>query len=366
MSVFIRRQLEKRFAPKPFEKIPMLERGLIQVYTGSSERFNYAPIGLSLRAAGQNLRTLITAFAPHEGMGELPAAAEILKPNLVIDYRSVFEAIAGKAGEGPSREALGAFRRCAEAVRSGKFDMVIFDGVHSLLKEGRLALDDLLTLMETKPRHVEMVLTGPGAPQAVLDRADLVTAMAERGPVSQPDEGPRLKAKGYVEVVTGNGKGKTTYCLGKAVLESCAGIRGLILQFIKSPHPYGEVKAIQKFPSVEIKSMGEGFLDPDSPGYDRRHLDAARKAWEKCLREIFSLKYGLVVLDEINTAASYGLVNPERIQEMCSLKPMNLQLLLSGRNAHPHVMEAATSVIEMEEVKHPYQKGIRARKGIEF
>jgi cob(I)alamin adenosyltransferase len=172
--------------------------------------------------------------------------------------------------------------------------------------------------------------------------------------------------EGAVEVVTGNGKGKTTYCLGKAMLTSCLGIRCTFLQFIKSPQPYGEIAAIQTFPNMDIKTMGEGFLRLDSPVQEKRHVEAARRAWEECLREIFSLKYGLVVMDEINTAAHYGLVSPNRLRELLFLKPRNLHLILSGRNANPEVMNAASAVIEMKEVKHPYHKGIKARRGIEY
>jgi cob(I)alamin adenosyltransferase len=112
--------------------------------------------------------------------------------------------------------------------------------------------------------------------------------------------------------------------------------------------------------------MGEGFLFADTAAQLRKHHRAARRAWEECLREIFSLKYGLVVLDEINTATYYGLVHGERVREMLFLKPHDLHLLLSGRNAHLEVTEVASVVIHMREVKHPFTQGVTARKGIEF
>ncbi len=107
-------------------------------------------------------------------------------------------------------------------------------------------------------------------------------------------------------------------------------------------------------------------MKSDSAGPGKKHLEAARQAWEECLREIFSLKYGLVVLDEINIATHYGLTHAERVREMLFLKPRKLHLILSGRNAHLEVKEGANSLIEMREIKHPYKKGIKARKGIEF
>jgi cob(I)alamin adenosyltransferase len=84
------------------------------------------------------------------------------------------------------------------------------------------------------------------------------------------------------------------------------------------------------------------------------------------LKEIFSLTYRLVVLDEINIATNLDLVHPDRVREMMFLKPRDLHLILSGRNAHPEMMNHASAVFEMREIKHPFHKGIKARRGIEF
>lgn len=245
-------------------------------------------------------------------------------------------------------------------------DIVILNGISQVMALGIITADDVMTLMREKPATVELVLTGPAVTESVFDKADLVTDLKLHTILHDPQNDNDLKSRGSIEVVTGNGKGKTTYCLGKSMLYSSLGIRCAFLQFIKSPRPYGEVKAIQMIPNIDIKTMGEGFLAYRPDGQEKRHVEAARRAWEKCLREIFSLKYGLIVLDELNTATSYGLVNPDRVRELLFLKPQNLHLLLSGRNAHADVMAAASSVIEMREVKHPYTKGIKARKGIEF
>jgi cob(I)alamin adenosyltransferase len=258
------------------------------------------------------------------------------------------------------------FHKARQAVLASLYDIVILNGINQTMALGIVSSNDVLRLMREKPSNVELVLTGPGVPESVIDQADLVTDL-EVHPISfDQEDGDGLGTQGSIEVVTGNGKGKTTYCLGKSILYSSMGIRCAFLQFIKSPQPYGEVKAIHMFPNIDIKTMGEGFLGHHPYGYEKRHIEAARRAWEKCLREIFSLKYGLIVMDELNTATSHGLVNPDRVRELLFLKPQNLHLMLSGRNAHADVMAAATSVIEMKEVKHPYQKGIKARKGIEF
>jgi cob(I)alamin adenosyltransferase len=343
----------------------MLENGLIQVYTGKSRKYNFAPLGLSLRAAGQGLRTLIACFLPHELMDdEAQMVSFYMKPYLTIDHTAIEGAHPRGTLDRDKTQKL--FEETSLAVLDSLYDIVILNGINQTMALGIISSDDVLTLMREKPSNVEMVLTGPGVPESVIDKADLVTDL-ELHPISYDQkDGDSPGAQGSIEVVTGNGKGKTTYCLGKSMLYSSIGIRCAFLQFIKSPQPYGEIKAIQMFPNIDIKTMGEGFLGHHLHGHEKRHIEAARRAWEKCLREIFSLKYGLIVMDELNTATFHGLVNPDRVRELLFLKPQNLHLMLSGRNAHAEVMAAASSVIEMREVKHPYRKGIKARKGIEF
>jgi cob(I)alamin adenosyltransferase len=342
----------------------MLEQGLIQIYTGDSGRFNFAPVGLALRAAGQKLRSRITCFYGHELMDGLPLAAEIFKPYLFVDPSAHRLDTGDREAHGAA--VLGAFQAAADACRSGEFDLVILNGAVTALACGMIPLRDVLRLMDDRPARVELVLSGRGAPPQIVERADLVTEMAVAGPAESPWTGSNPEAPYPVDVITGNGKGKTTYCLGKAMLASCMGFRSAFLQFMKSPQRYGEVMAIEKLPYLTIRSMGAGFLDPHAKVQPKKHHQAARVAWEYCLREIFSLKYGLVVLDEINTATHYGLLNPRRVREMLFLKPQSVHLLLSGRNAHPDVVEAASTVLEMREIKHPFRKGIKARRGIEF
>ena len=343
----------------------MVENGLVQVYTGESMKYNFAPLGLSLRAAGQGLRTLIACFIPHELMDdEAQMVSFYLKPYLEVDHTAI-EGVHPRGILDKDR-TLKLFQKARRAVLASLYDIVILNGINQTMALGIISSDDVLNLMIEKPSNVELVLTGPGVPESVIDKADLVTDLKVHPFSYDQKDADGLGTKGSIEVVTGNGKGKTTYCLGKSMLYSSIGIRCAFLQFIKSPQPYGEVKAIHMFPNIDIKTMGEGFLGHHTYGYEKRHIEAARRAWEKCLREIFSLKYGLIVMDELNNATSHGLVNPDRVRELLFLKPQNLHLMLSGRNAHAEVMAAASVVIEMRELKHPYKKGINARKGIEF
>jgi len=345
----------------------MFKKGLIQVYTSESDEMNFAPIGLSLRAAGQGLRTFIMCFTHHELLEGASVASSLLKPHLVIDH-TVFEQTVpgGKENIGIAHAIIEAFQRSRDAVFSGDFDIVILNGIHQASNQGLISLDEILRLMEEKPENVELVLSGPGAGEQIIEKADLVTEMLVYIPKEMSNKDDKPYRGSSTEVVTGDAKGKTTYCLGKAMLMSCMGIRSIILQFIKSPKPYGEEKAVEKLPNLEIKAMGEGFLSKSSADSENKHLQAARRAWEEGLKELFSLEYGLMVLDEINIATYYGLANAEKVRDTLLLKPHDLHLILSGRKAHLEVRGTASSVIEMKEIKHPFKKGVKARKGIEF
>ena len=152
----------------------MLKKGLVQVYTSTSEWFNFAPIGLSLRAAGQNLRTLNVCFSPHTAMNGDAMASLLLKPNLVIDHTAVEEVESGEMDRGT---ALDAFAHASTLALAREFDIVIFNGINPLLDQGVISVKQVLGLIEKRPPNVELVLSGPGAPEEIIDRADLVTEM---------------------------------------------------------------------------------------------------------------------------------------------------------------------------------------------
>jgi cob(I)alamin adenosyltransferase len=344
-----------------------MEKGLIQVYTSESEQFNFAPLGLSLRAAGQELHTLIISFMPYDFMEGAPIASSLLEPYLTIDHTAIepFSSYAnGITGVRP--KIVEAFERSRVAVFSGAFDVVILNGILGMLTRQILPLKEVLDLLEEKPESVELVLSGSKADQRIIEKADLVTEMVvHKSRDSLPGKHPG-NGQGAIEVITGEGKGKTTYCLGKAMLMSRLKVPTLIFQVIKSPSPYGEIRAIRKLPNLTIKTVGKGFLNVHASGLEKKHIDAARQAWKLLQAEIYSHKYGLVVLDEINIATYFGLIGGERVLEMLFSKPPEMELLLTGRHAHPLVTNVASSVIEMKEIKHPFARGIQARKGIEY
>jgi cob(I)alamin adenosyltransferase len=346
---------------------PMLKKGLIQIYTGDTDHDNFAPIGLSLRAAGHQFRTHLSCFVKPDWMEGATMAAKLLKPHLTVEaLHPDQEPLSNAWGPKETQKIHHLLNAAEKALTGGAFDIVILYGVLRMVKSGVLSLDNMMTLIESKPDHVELILSGPGADETLIHRADLVTEMVISMKQEQSDGETRIRATAPTEVVTGNGKGKTTYCLGKAMLMSCMGIRSTFLQFIKSPRNYGEVMGIQRLPWLEIQTMGEGFLRKHGGASSIKHREAAKRAWKSCLREVVSLKHDLIVFDEINIATYYDLIDGHEVKEMLFLKPKHLHLILSGRNVHLEVREGASTVIEMREIKHPFKKGIKARKGIEY
>jgi cob(I)alamin adenosyltransferase len=171
--------------------------------------------------------------------------------------------------------------------------------------------------------------------------------------------------KGYIQVYTGNGKGKTTAALGLAFRAAGRGLRVFFLQFMKGGGPYGEHIAAEKLsPWLTIVRTGrEGWVNRENP--DREDVRLAEEGLEKARAAVTGGEYDLVVLDEVNGAVSFGLVSVEKVLALLAQKPEGVELVLTGRNADERVMEAADLVTEMREVKHYYRKGVPSRIGIE-
>lgn len=179
----------------------------------------------------------------------------------------------------------------------------------------------------------------------------------------------RQMGEGLILVNTGDGKGKTTAALGVALRSAGCGRRVLILQFIKSGANYGELAGIALLPTVEIRSMGKGFIfhkQDESEEKMKEHQQAAKEAWTMVETEVKSGQWDLIILDEINYAIHYGLVDVETVVNLLKTKPENLDMILTGRNARPEIIELAHTVTEMKVIKHAYQQGIKAKRGIEF
>lgn len=169
---------------------------------------------------------------------------------------------------------------------------------------------------------------------------------------------------GYIQVYTGNGKGKTTAAFGVALRAVGAGYKVYIGQFMKSGE-YSERKAFREFGEDRIK------MEQYGQGQELSHIDeeayakAAREGMEKAVEALKCNEYDVIILDELNVALHFGYVQLSEVLELISLKSPETELIITGRYACQEVMEKADLVTEMKEVKHYYNKGVQARKGIE-
>jgi cob(I)alamin adenosyltransferase len=173
--------------------------------------------------------------------------------------------------------------------------------------------------------------------------------------------------KGLILINTGPGKGKTTAALGTGLRAVGCGMRVLMLQFLKGSWHYGELDGVLPFgDNFILKQLGRGFVKVGGAETDPEDLKMVEAAWEESRQAILSGEYDLVILDEINYAISYGMLDPEKVAATLLERPEMVHVILTGRNAHPRLVEIADTVTEMREVKHAYQKGILAQRGIEY
>jgi len=171
--------------------------------------------------------------------------------------------------------------------------------------------------------------------------------------------------KGLIEIYTGNGKGKSTAAFGLALRASGRGLKSIIIQFMKQGNSYGEHFAIEKIENIEIISFGKPkFVNLKNPSKD--DIDLVNEAFEFSKKTINSGKYDIVVLDEINIALHFKLIEVEKVIDLLKNKPEKVEVILTGRSAPKELIEIADLVSEIVEIKHPYQKGIGAREGIEY
>lgn len=169
--------------------------------------------------------------------------------------------------------------------------------------------------------------------------------------------------KGYVHVLTGNGKGKTTAAIGLSIRAAGAGMKIFFGQFIKRGE-YSEIKALKRFDDlITIEQFGMGRFSNGKPKPD--DIQAARRGIER-VKEVFaSGQYDMVILDEANVAVKHGLFPEQELLDLIINKPLELELVITGRYASPRIIEAADMVTELQMKKHYYLHGTKARVGIE-
>ena len=169
--------------------------------------------------------------------------------------------------------------------------------------------------------------------------------------------------KGYIQVYTGNGKGKTTAAFGLALRAAGAGLKVYIAQFVKGME-YSEINSLAKLQEfITVKQYGrKGFIKRDP---DEEDIQAAREGLREVREIMCSGEYQVIILDEANIATSYNLFSVGELLDFIEAKPEEVELVITGRTADTLIIEKADLVTEMKEIKHYYQKGVKARKGIE-
>jgi len=171
--------------------------------------------------------------------------------------------------------------------------------------------------------------------------------------------------QGLVEIFTGDGKGKTSAALGIALRALGHNLRVHIIFFMKGGYPYSERQILVKLPNISFSSFGQDyFVDPKNIKPEEK--EEARKGLDKTREVVHGGNYDVVILDEINVAVSWKLLEVSEVLELIKNKPRKVELILTGRYADPRLIDAADLVTEMVTVKHPYERGIKARGGIDY
>lgn len=183
------------------------------------------------------------------------------------------------------------------------------------------------------------------------------------GKVGLPMSDQRL-SRGYIHIYTGDGKGKTTAALGLALRASGHGMCSYIGQFMKGQH-YGELTALHNHPYITIEQYGDPRCCIRREEVTPEHVAQARRGLERAREAMRSGRFDVLVLDEINVALWFGLLAIEEVLALLDERPENVEVILTGRRAPQQLIDRADLVTEMQEVKHYYQSGVSARKGIE-
>jgi cob(I)alamin adenosyltransferase len=185
----------------------------------------------------------------------------------------------------------------------------------------------------------------------------------------EPYSAERAKRRGLTMVYTGNGKGKTTASVGLAVRAAGNKMRVLFVQFIKGEWKSGEREVLKALPGVELRVTGRGFTIErlrDTRVPMEEHTEAAAAGWRAASEAARTGDYDLVVLDEILGAIKAELIPLNEVLDLVRSKPTWVHLVLTGRNAPAELIDLADLVSEVMPVKHPFQQGIKAQRGIEF
>lgn len=358
--------------------------GQLHVYDGAGKGKSQAALGVVLRSIGLGIhsfaqtRVLLLRFLKGPGrVYDEDAAIEALQrgfPHLIDQVRTGRAEFFGL--ENVTRfdrfEAQRGWDVAKGAIASGLYSVVVLDEINPVLDLGLLPIDEVVGALKRKPESMEVIATGRGAPQALLDIADLHSEM-------KPHFHPTAKEQGItgIEIYTGSGKGKSTSALGKALQAIGRGIskdqshRVLIMQWLKGGQGYTEDAAIaalrQSYPNlVDHQRCGRDAIVWRGQQQELDYVEAER-GWEIARAAIASGLYKTIILDELNPTVDLELLPEEPIVQAFLRKPKDTEIIITGRCKNPPAyFDLASIHSEMICHKHYAEKGIDLKRGVDF
>jgi cob(I)alamin adenosyltransferase len=358
--------------------------GQIHVYDGAGKGKSQAALGVVLRSIGlgihsdQQTRVLLLRFLKGPGRTyDEDAAIEALQrgyPHLIDQVRTGRAEFFGQDDitRFDKLEAQRGWDVAKGAIASGLYSVVVMDELNPVLDLGLLDASEVASTLKRKPDHMEIIATGRGAPQALLDISDLHSEM-------RPHYHPAAKAQGIegIEIYTGAGKGKSTSALGKALQAIGRGIgqdkshRVLIMQWLKGGSGYTEDAAIaalrQIYPNlVDHQRCGRDAIVWRGQQQDLDYVEAER-GWEIAKAAIASGLYKTIILDELNPTVDLELLPEEPIVQALLRKPRDTEVIITGRCKNPPTyFDLASIHSEMINHKHYAEKGVDLKRGVDF
>lgn len=360
------------------------EVGQIHVYDGAGKGKSQAALGVVLRSLGLGIesgndhRVLLLQFLKGAGRDyDEDAAISALRqafPHLIDQVRAGRAEYFGKGEitEFDREEAQRAWDVAKGAIASDLYTVVVFDELNPVMDLGLLQVEEVVRVLAKKPRHLEAIVTGRNAPSTLIELADLHSEM-------KPHQHPEAKAQGIegIEIYTGDGKGKSTSALGKALQAIGRGIsqdrshRVLIMQWLKGGTGYTEDAAI-----AALKKSYPQLIDHQRCGGDeivwrgkQKEIDfiEAERGWEIASSALASGLYKTIIMDELNPTVDLDLLSEEPIVEALLAKPTDTQVIITGRckNA-PSYFDLASIHSEMVCHKHYANSGVNLRRGVDF
>ncbi len=380
MSAMTRTGIGIRTAQATSERIA----GQIHVYDGLGKGKSQVALGVVLRSIGLGIRSdvqtrvLLLRFLKGPGRAySEDAAIDALQrgfPHLIDQVRTGRAEFFGPDDitKFDKQEAQRGWDIAKGAIASGLYSVVVLDELNPLLDLGLLPVDEVVRTLKRKPEHLEIIATGRGAPQALLDVADLHSEM-------RPHHHPEAAEQGIegIEIYTGAGKGKSTSALGKALQAIGKGIsqdlshRVLIMQWLKGGQGYTEDAAIaalrQSYPNlVDHQRCGRDAIVWRGQQQELDYVEAER-GWEIARAAIASGLYKTIILDEINPTVDLELLPEEPIVQALLRKPRDTEVIMTGRCKNPPAYFNLASVhSEVFCHKHYAEKGVDLKRGVDF